>query len=166
MIDWKKTWLRSLVFVAALGFGRVSARADVVFRDACDDVSAWSLQPSDGVEARLEQTLQPGGKPALRLHYDFRSGSGFVVIRRKVGIPLPPEYRLSFNLRGTGPTNNFEVKLLDRSGENVWWVNNRDFAFPVEWERERFKRRHFSFAWGPSGGKPNEELGAIEFAVA
>lgn len=79
---------------------------------------------------------------------------------------MPAEYRLSFNLRGKGPTNNFEIKLLDRSGENVWWVNNRDYAFPVEWEANRFKRRHFSFAWGPSAGKPHEVLGAIEFAIA
>jgi len=166
MIAWKKTLLLVLVFVVALGFGGASGRADVIFRDACDDPSAWSLQPSDGVGATLEQTTEPSGKPALRLKYDFRSGSGFVVIRRKVGVPLPAEYRLSFNLRGNGPTNNFEIKLLDRSGENVWWVNNRDFAFPAEWQPNRFKRRHFSFAWGPTGGKPNAELGAIEFAIA
>jgi hypothetical protein len=166
MIDWKRTWLAVLVFVTAATFVERSARADVIFRDACDDLNAWSLQPSDGVGATLEQTTEPGGRPALRLNYDFRSGSGFVVIRRKVGIALPAEYRLSFNLRGNGPTNNFEIKLLDRSGENVWWVNNRDFAFPAEWEPNRFKRRHFSFAWGPSGGKPHAELGAIEFAIA
>lgn len=166
MIDWMKTLLLTLMFGTALAFGSGSARADVIFRDACDDVSLWSLQPSDGVGASLEQATEPGGRPALRLKYDFQSGSGFVVIRRKVGVPLPPEYRLSFNLRGNGPTNNFEIKLLDRSGDNVWWVNNRDFAFPAEWEPNRFKRRHFSFAWGPNGGKPHTELGAIEFAIA
>lgn len=166
MADSKMTLLWARVFGLILAFGCQAARADVIFRDACDDVNAWSLQPSDGVGATLEQTTEPSGRPALRLKYDFQSGSGFVVIRRKVGVPLPAEYRLSFNLRGTGPTNNFEVKLLDRSGENVWWVNNRDFAFPAEWEPNRFKRRHFSFAWGPSGGKPNAELGAIEFAIA
>ncbi|MBX3389492.1 MAG: hypothetical protein KF691_08565 [Phycisphaeraceae bacterium] len=142
------------------------ARADVLFREACEDVKAWTLQPSDGVVATLESAQGPDGKPAIRLKFDFRAGSGFVVIRRKVGVALPADYRLSFDLRGEGPTNNFEVKLLDHSGENVWWVNNRDFAFPTQWEHERYKRRHFSFAWGPSGGKPNEELGAIEFAVA
>lgn len=155
-----------VMFALCVGCFAPGALGDVVFRDACDDVNKWSLQPSDGVVATLERAQGPDGKPALRLKYDFRAGSGFVVMRRKVGVALPEDYRLSFDLRGEGPTNNFEVKLLDHSGENVWWVNNRDFAFPAEWEHERFKRRHFSFAWGPSGGKPNKELGAIEFAVA
>ncbi|MBL8887234.1 MAG: hypothetical protein JNK16_11275 [Phycisphaerales bacterium] len=165
MIDWKKTWVPVLLFVAMLGFGRDSARADVVFRDDFADLSKWTLQASDGVVAEIEPGSRDGTK-SLKLKYDFRAGSGFVVVRRKIGAKLPENYRLSFRVMGSGPANNFETKLLDPSGDNVWWVNQRDYVPSAQGTMERFKRRHFSFAWGPSGGKPIEELGAIEFAIA
>lgn len=142
-----------------------AATADVLFRDDFADASKWTLQASDGVVAEIVPQADQG-KTALRLKYDFRAGSGFVVVRRKVGVPLPENYVLQFRVRGAGPANNFETKLLDPSGDNVWWVNQRDYLPPDQWASERFKRRHFSFAWGPSGGKPHETLGAIEFAIA
>ncbi|MGH7242895.1 MAG: hypothetical protein ACREJD_05700 [Phycisphaerales bacterium] len=128
-------------------------------------MSQWTVQASDGVVAEIENKTSdgPGG---LRLRFDFRAGSGFVVIRRKVGITLPGDYRLNTRVRYRGLANNFETKLLDPSGENVWWVNQRDYLEVDEFIWEHFKRRHFSFAWGPNGGKPHTELGAIEFAIA
>ncbi|MBS0191682.1 MAG: hypothetical protein U0573_11510 [Phycisphaerales bacterium] len=141
------------------------ARGDDLFRDDFADVSKWTLQASDGVVAEIVAQAD-GGKSALRLRFDFRAGSGFVVVRRRVGVPLPENYVLNVQIRGGGPANNFETKLLDSSGDNVWWVNQRDYVPPERWTWERFKRRHFSFAWGPAAGKPHETLGAIEFAIA
>lgn len=148
-----------------LGFACVASTkscAQVLFSDAFTDLSAWKVEASDGVVADIAP-VESGG---LRLSYNFKAGNGFVVVRRNVGVRLPENYRVAFQVRGTGPANNFETKLLDTSGENVWWVNQRDYLASEQWTTEIFKRRHFSFAWGPSGGKPHETLGAIEFAVA
>ncbi len=154
--------LAAVVWAAACGS---TAIGDILYRDTFTDLSQWTLQASDGVVAEIQNKTSdgPGG---LRLRYDFRAGSGFVVVRRKVGVELPENYRLTVRLRGGPPANNFETKLLDPSGENVWWVNQRDHVAGYDWTTERFKKRHFTFAWGPSGGKPLTELGAIEFAVA
>ncbi|MBN2445452.1 MAG: discoidin domain-containing protein, partial [Phycisphaerae bacterium] len=64
------------------------------------------------------------------------------------------------------PVNNLEFKLIDQGGDNVWWVNRRSFTFPTTWQTMVNRARHFRFAWGPSGGKKLEAIGAIEFAVA
>jgi hypothetical protein len=140
----------------------VRADAQVLFAETFTDLSAWKLEASDGVVAEIG----PAAGGGLRLSYNFKAGNGFVVVRRSVGVKLPDNYRLTLQVRGTGPANNFETKLLDPSGDNVWWVNQRDYLASEQWTPEMFKRRHFSFAWGPSGGKPHETLGAIEFAVA
>jgi hypothetical protein len=102
----------------------------------------------------------------LKLDFAFESGAGFCVVRRAVAIDLPANYRFSFAIRGEAPANNLEFKLLDPSGENVWWVNRRAFEFPRQWRVISTKARQFRFAWGPSGGKPLERLSFIEFAVA
>jgi hypothetical protein len=137
-------------------------RAQTLFSDSFDETTDWKLQASDGVFAEIG----PASGGGLRLSYNFKAGNGFVVVRRSVGVKLPDNYRLSMQVRGSGPANNFETKLLDPSGDNVWWVNQRDYLPSDQWTPEVFKRRHFTFAWGPSGGKPHETLGAIEFAVA
>lgn len=149
-----------LIMLACLATAR--SHAQVLFSDSFADLSAWKVQASDGVIAEIG----PADGGGLRLSYNFKAGNGFVVVRRNVGVKLPENYRLSVQVRGSGPANNFETKLLDPSGDNVWWVNQRDYLAGEQWNSEVFKRRHFSFAWGPSGGKPHETLGAIEFAVA
>lgn len=165
MFHAKQMWLPILVFAISMSLANAPARADTVFRDDFKDLSKWTLQASDGVIAEI--VAQPGGESkSLKLKYNFAAGSGFVIVRRKADVKLPEDYRLSFRVMGEGPANNFETKLLDPSGDNVWWVNQRDYVPSAQWTWERFKRRHFSFAWGPSGGRPIEELGAIELAIA
>ena len=141
------------------------ARAQPVVLDDFESLNAWTVIPSDGVTASLQPTDGVDGK-ALKLDFDFRQGSGFCVVRRAVPRDLPANYRFSFFVRGNGLPNNLEFKLVDPSGENVWWVNRRAFTLPAEWTRISDKARHFRFAWGPSGGERLEKLGFIEFAVA
>ena len=139
--------------------------AEPLFFDTFDDLSAWQAQPSEGVEARLSS--EPGHRgPCLRLDYDFRRGAGFVVVRRELPLELPENYRFSFWVRGEGPANNLELKLVSPSGDDVWWVNRRAYQPPLRWMRLTQRKRHFAFAWGPSAGAPLKRIGAIEFAIA
>ncbi|MDX2118526.1 MAG: coagulation factor 5/8 type domain-containing protein [Planctomycetota bacterium] len=143
--------------------------------DACDDPAAWTVIASDGVTASL--AVAPGkdagaaGKDAgtskaIRLNYDFTKGSGFVVIRRPTPIDMPSNYRVGFWIRGECPDNNLEFKLVDPSGDNVWWVNRRAFKFPTAWKHIVYRPRHISFAWGPAGPTPMKKLGFIEIGIA
>ncbi len=158
-------YLRRFASLMAALFAVSVVRAEPVVVDDFESLEAWTAIPSDGVTASLQATDGVDGK-ALKLDFDFRQGSGFCVVRRAVPRDLPANYRFSFFVRGNGLPNNLEFKLVDPSGENVWWVNRRAFTLPAEWTLISDKARHFRFAWGPSGGKKLEKLGVIEFAVA
>jgi len=133
--------------------------------DDFSTLDAWTVTASDGVTARIASADGPQGK-CLRLDFDFRSGAGFCVVRRDIALELPDNYRFTFQVRGEAPRNNLEFKLIDPSGDNVWWVNRRDYAFPKDWTQVAYKARHFRFAWGPLGGARLDRIGAIEFAIA
>ncbi len=143
----------------------MAAEAAPVVLDDFEQLDGWSVNASDGVVASIKQADGVDGH-SMQLDFDFRAGAGFVVVRREVDMELPENYRFTFGLRGDAPSNNLEFKLVDSTGDNVWWVNNRDMAFPEEWKPIRYKARHFKFAWGPAGNVPMKRLGAIEFAVA
>jgi len=134
------------------------AQSEII--DAFDTTSAWSLVLADGVQGEIVDV-----DGALRLDYDFTAGSGYCVVRRAVHLPLDPNHRFGLKYRGTGPPNTLEFKLIDESAENVWWTVQRDIQFPATWTDLAMRRRHFSFAWGPSDGKPLTRVGSIEIAV-
>jgi hypothetical protein len=133
--------------------------------DGFEDPASWSVITADGVSLRV--TSEPGRTgTCARLDYDFSRGSGYAIIRKRFDLALPANYRFSYAVRGVGPRNTMEFKLIDPSGDNVWWVNRRDFEFPADWSTLTLPRRKIGFAWGPAGaGKPLEKLGFIEIVV-
>lgn len=145
-----------------------SLRSGKVLDDFAD-ASRWQVVASEGVklECRAEQAPDAvdGHQAFLRLDFDFVSGAGYAGIRRELPLELPANFELAFSIRGDLPPNNLELKLVDQTGENVWWVNRRMFEFPREWTRLAARRRHFQFAWGPSSA-PITRSRAIEIIVA
>jgi len=133
--------------------------------DSMDDASRWKVVTPEGV--RLSTKVEDG---ALRLDYEFVTGGGYCIVRRDLApeerITLPENYEFRYAVRGAGKPNNLEFKLVDTGGENVWWVNRRAFEWPAAWTVLPNKKRNIEFAWGPSGGAPMREVGAIEFAIA
>jgi hypothetical protein len=69
-------------------------------------------------------------------------------------------------LRADAPVNNFEVKLVDASGDNVWWFQRRDFEFPSEWRAIKIKKRQIAFAWGPTQNRALKRVDRLEFVVS
>ncbi|MFK7884105.1 MAG: hypothetical protein AB8F26_07985 [Phycisphaerales bacterium] len=128
--------------------------------DRFESAGDWSLILADGVKGEIVDE-----EGALRLDYDFTSSAGYCVVRRDVEISIDPNYRFGFRWKGSGPPNTLEFKLIDSTGENVWWSVRRDVEFPQEWTPASVRRRHVSFAWGPSGGDPLTQVRSIEFAV-
>lgn len=132
--------------------------------DGFETVAAWSAHPSDGVDLAIRSDRGVRGR-ALRLDFDFHGRGGYAAVRRAVRLDLPENYAFSFVLRGRARPNTFEFKLVDSTGDNVWWVNRRNFAFPAGWTRMTLERRRFEFAWGPAGGGEIRHVAAIEIAV-
>ena len=68
--------------------------------------------------------------------------------------------------RPDAPVNTLQFKLVDASGENVWWLNRPDFTFPHEWQQIKIKKRQIEFAWGPIKDRTLRQSAAIEFVVS
>jgi hypothetical protein len=148
--------LASAAHAQVLGLARVL--------DDFESVSAWTAHPSDGVAFAIGQDAGYRGR-GMRLDFDFRGGGGYGIARRTVAVEVSENYEFTFWIRGEAPVNTLEFKLVDPSGENVWWSNQRNFEFPREWRKVTLKRRHISFAWGPLGGGELKRVAAIEIAI-
>ena len=135
-----------------------TAHATIV--DNFADLSKWTAAPSDGVLL----TLVPD-HGAMRMDFDFRGHGGWAAARRAVTIDLPENYRFAFRLRGDTPPNTLEIKFIDRSGENVWWVRRVAWEFPRDWTEVVADKRNIEFAWGPSANHVLTTIGAIEVTV-
>jgi hypothetical protein len=135
------------------------------------DAAQWQAVPAAGVEMHIVAASGPHGEPGLRIDYDFHGHGGWAAAKRTVPIVLPPRYEIRFLLFGNGPRNNLELKLTDRSGDNVWWHVDRAREWPVEWTPVRIKQRQVTFAWGPNppaspGGGELHEASAIELTIS
>lgn len=134
--------------------------------DAFVTADEWAPVASPGVALGLSAD---GG--ALRLDVDFGEGGGYAIARKAFALRLPERYAFRYRLRaerpggGAPPVQDFEFKLVDASGENVWWHNRRRFRYPAAWTALATRDRHVGFAWGPQGGGRPEEVAAVEFVV-
>jgi hypothetical protein len=133
---------------------------------ARDVVSLSAWQPTVSGNATLDVSVVAAGKTsALRLSFDFKGGKGFAVARRPWARPMPSEYALRLRLRGRGPVNDLEIKLVDVTGRNVWRYVAKNQSPPKRWKRLTIESREIEFAWGPASGSTLTELGYIEIAI-
>lgn len=158
---------RAVACAAAVLLGAIStgAWAQPTVLEDFEDLSDWEVVASDGVVCEISSVPGLRGR-AMRVAYDFSAGAGFCIVRRRVDLGLDPNHRFKLDVRGDGPANDLEFKLVSPSGDDVWWVNRRGFKAPGTWTTLTQKRRHFEFAWGPSAGTPMERVGWIELAIA
>ena len=141
-----------------------SANAQARVLDPFDNVQAWTAHPSDGVSLTLRSDAGKVGR-AMRMDVDFHGGSGYAIARRSLPLDLPEDYQFSFWVRGDIPPNDLEFKLIDSTGDNVWWVDRRSFAFSRSWQQITIRKRHIAFAWGPAGGGDMKRVASLEIVV-
>jgi hypothetical protein len=155
---------RLLIFLWGIS-GTLPLLAQERVLDDFEATGGWSFIHSDAVKISDASDTGHTGK-AIRFDYEFTTGAGYAGIQKKFAIDLPENFEFTFFLRAESPANNFEIKFLDSTGNNVWWVNNRNFEFPTGWTRIRIKKRHVGFAWGPTSDQSLKRIDRIEFTVA
>jgi hypothetical protein len=133
--------------------------------DGFEDPSSWQVFSSTQVGGAIRAADGVVGR-AVCLDYDFHGVSGYVGIRRSLPMEYPPDYAFDFQLRGDSPDNNLEFKLVDGSGDNVWWVQRANYKFPTAWTQVRYRKRHVSKAWGPSPETELKQSASLEFTLA
>ncbi len=132
--------------------------------DAFEDAGPWRVVVSNQVSGKL-RTVDGADGRALCLDYDFNGVSGYAGIQRDLAIDYPDNYAFSFELRGDSPANDLQTKLVDASGDNVWWVNKTGYDFPERWTGVRYKKRHIDKAWGPDPDRVLRHSAKLEFTI-
>ena len=133
--------------------------------DRFDQIAAWQPVASDDVRASIYSADGPHGG-ALRLDFDLSGTAGYAIARRALPLDLPPNYEISFYMRADAPVNNLQFKLIDASGDNVWWFNRPNFEFPRQWQLVTIKKRQIEFAWGPTKDRTLNHAATIELVVS
>ena len=151
----------TLVSALALALHAAPACAQAVTIDDFASIDDWTTFAPEGV--RVEITPDAG---ALRIDYAFERGGGFAIVRRAVDIDVEGNHVFSFRVKGDAPANDLEFKLLDDSGDNVWWHNRRRYTPPANWQTLSSSRRSIEFAWGPNQDRTLSHVAGIEFAIA
>jgi hypothetical protein len=139
--------------------------SDVRMLDAFEDLAPWRATGSEGVSSAIHAVPGVHGQ-ALRLALDLHGTSGYAIARRTLPLELPADFELSFELRGEVPINNLELKLIDETGDNVWWFHRPNFVFPAKWRHMIVKRSQIEFAWGPIADHTLRRVAAIELVVS
>jgi hypothetical protein len=139
--------------------------AQIKTLDEFENTNGWTFIRSDNVDLKLSNEKGFTGN-AIRFDYDFTKGTGYGGIQKLFPIDLPENYEFTFYIRAESPANNFEIKFIDSTGNNVWWVNNRNYNFPTEWKKIRIKKRYINFAWGPTADHNLKRIDRIEFTIS
>ena len=152
------------VLLLLAGLRSATAQGQRVVLESFDDVSAFQALPSDGVHLALHSDSGVTGR-ALRMEFDFQGRAGYAVARRAFALPpLPSYWALTLWVRGDAKPNTLELKLVDSSGQNVWWMRRPELRVSDGWTQLRFRPSDLSFAWGPLGGGPPRGIAAVEIA--
>lgn len=129
------------------------------------DASAWHVAASDDVTASLRSIDGEHGK-ALCLDYNLDGTAGYTSLRRTLPITFPANYSFTLRVRGTGAANTLQFKLLDASGDNVWWHTWPNFVVPHGWTNLSLDKRDVRFAWGPRKDHALTHSAQLELTVA
>jgi hypothetical protein len=132
--------------------------------DDFDATAGWSAIHTDDVSATLRAVPGRVGN-AICLAYDFNGVSGAASIRKTLPIDYPDGFALSFDVRGTMPPNTLQLKLIDDSGDNVWWFQQAHFAPDNTWKPVEATSRQVEFAWGPVKDRTLRHTRDVEFVV-
>jgi len=154
----------SLFFLLLIFLNQINFTQQVTLDDF-EKSDGWNVFKSDGVNLTVVNDAGLKGN-AIRFDYDFTKGTGYGGIQKFFPIDVPENFEFTFYLKGESPANNFEIKLLDSTGQNVWWVNKRNYDFPKDWKKIKIKKRHINFAWGPTNDQSLKRIDRIEFTVA
>ncbi len=126
--------------------------------------SAWKASGTDDISTSL-RTISGKAGNALCMDFNFNGVSGGATLHRSLPIRFPANYAISFDVRGSMPANDLQMRLIDASGDNVWWFRRDAFQPSDSWQTLRAGKRDIDFAWGTTKDKVLRQSSALEFTV-
>jgi len=163
----KKSKINFYILLIINLFAINSLFAQMTILDDFNSTDGWKHIKSEGGDVKMNISTDNGRTgAAIRLDYDFTKGTGYSGFQKLFPLTLPENYEITFWMKANSPSNNFEFKLIDASGDNVWFVNRRSFVFPTEWKKFKIKKRNIDFAWGPNFSAKPQRIDRLEFTIA
>ena len=136
-----------------------------LFFSATPNAHQWKPVHSRYVETQIPPCKNCNAN-AIAFDIDFKKGSGYGGIRKTWKLNLSGNFQFSFYIKSNLPVNNLEFKLIDSTGENVWWKVYRSFDFPNQWRKISIKKSEIEFAWGPINDKTLISCSAVEIIIS
>ena len=158
-----KRWQALLAATLLLGTCAVDAASTRVLDDF-GQPGAWHAAGTDDIDTSV-QGVQGKSGAGICLNFDFNGVSGAATLHRDLPIDFPEHFALSFDARGSMKPNDLQVKLIDASGDNVWWYRQEAFEPRADWQTIGADDRQVEFAWGPSKVRTLRRTAAVEFTV-
>ncbi|HEV2680327.1 MAG TPA: discoidin domain-containing protein, partial [Rhodanobacter sp.] len=156
---------RALLFPLLLVFGAIAqAGGAPTLLDDFSHSAAWQASGTDDISTSL-RPIAGGNGNALCLDFNFNGVSGGATLRRTLPITFPANYALSFDVRGAMAPNDLQLKLIDASGDNVWWYRRENFQPGADWQTITARRRDIESAWGPATDRTLRKTSLVEFTV-
>ena len=156
--------MKALPLTLALALASNAWAQDELLDDFADP-AAWTLSVSDDVKAALRPSQGPHGS-ALCIDFDFGKVTGYVSARRALPIDFPSRFEFTLGVRGDAPPNALQFKLVDATGDNVWWANRPEYRFARDWQAQRFRQKDIAFAWGPTADRQLRRTASAELVIA
>lgn len=156
-----------IIFLCVLSASFVTLRlsqAQPKLLDDFESLDGWRAIPSHGAKLTLTNEEGKTGK-AMVMNFELAGVYGYTIAQKDFPLSLPDNYEFTFDMRAECPVNNFEFKLLD-ANDNVFWIKKINVEYPKVWTKQRIKKRHITFAWGPQKGGEIRKVAKIEFVVS
>ena len=117
---------------------------------------------TDGIQFKAVEGFKDN---ALAFEYELTNGREYVVLSKDVSLSLPDNFILRFRVKGSGPSNHLEFKLIDERA-NVFLKKWENFDFPTNWTIVELKKDDLAFGWGPDASSFPHEIRRLEFGVS
>ncbi len=157
-----KILIGSAILSIVIAYSNINPQQILI--DGFENPENWKVISSDAAKIKISNAEGKNGK-CLKIEYEFL-GAGYCGIEREYPFELPDNYKFILSLKGDSPKNNLEFKLIDKSGDNVWWKNQRYFDFPSEWQNITIRKKDIEFAWGPIGGGEVKSFEKFQIVIA
>lgn len=158
--------LTLMMLVSVPGFGIAAGDDAPRLLDDFETLSSWHPIVSEG--AKLSLSLQKDdrtGSSCMAMDFELVGVYGYVIAEKDVSIDVPENYEFTFDLKADIPVNNFEFKLIDEK-ENVFWIKKLNVEYPKNWQKQTIKKRHITFAWGPTKGAELRHVKKLQIVVS
>lgn len=143
--------------LAPTAFAATSPTVDMV-------PDGWTASGTDDITTSLHLIDGQHGKAAC-LDFNFNGVSGGATLQKRLPIDWPGNFELSFDVRGSMPANDLQVKFIDASGDNVWWYRREALEPTATWQTIHANRPQVEFAWGPAKDHSLHHTQSLAFTV-